>query len=310
MKKLIGRHFLCDADLSAEEMLQIFKTADLLKTQARARRFEPLLAGRNLAMIFEQTSTRTRVSFEVGMRQLGGQALFLSANDLKLARGEPLRDTARVLSSYCDAIMARIFSQENLEEIARYSAVPVINGMTNHYHPCQALTDLFTLYEVRGTLKGLKLAFLGDGNNVCQSLLLTCARLGVHVHSAHPEGFFPADAVVARAREIASQQGSRVEVGSDPWAAVRDADAVYTDVWHSPGQPGTLEERIERFRPFQVNDQILSVARPECIVLHCLPARRGEELTDEVMEGPRSRIFQQAENRLHVQKALLAHLVP
>lgn len=309
MKSLLGKHFLSLADFTPEDLRQVLDTAVRLKQEARLRRREPLLAGRVLGMIFEQSSTRTRVSCEVAMRHLGGHALFLSAQDLKLARGEPIADTARVLSSYCDVLAARMFSHASLEELARHSAVPVINLMTDHCHPCQALADLLTLQECKGSLRGLRVTYLGDGNNVCHSLLRACALVGAHVCSCNPPGYQPDPAVVEQAREFAARWGSEVSLSHHPAAAVEGADALYTDVWLSPGQAGTIEERREAFRDYQVNEGLLGRAAPDAVVMHCLPARRGEEITAEVMEGPHSVVFQQAENRLHAQKALLVHLV-
>ncbi|MEW6279316.1 MAG: ornithine carbamoyltransferase [Candidatus Eremiobacterota bacterium] len=310
MKTLLGRHFLSFDEVNYDDIVGLFRTAQHLKTQSRCRQYPRLLAGRTLGMIFEQTSTRTRVSFEVGMLQLGGHALFLSANDLKLAKGEPLSDTSRVLSRYLDVLMARIFSQANLEEIARYASIPVINAMTDMYHPCQALADVFTVWEKRERLQGLKLAYVGDGNNVCHTTLLSAAKVGMNVYSAHPEGHLPDPAVVERARGYAREWGAEVRVGHDARDAFQDADVIYTDVWLSPGQTGSMEERIEKFRPYQVNREAMRLAHPRCLFLHCLPAKRELEVTEEVFEGPNSVVFDEAENRMHAQKALLVHLVP
>lgn len=310
MKTLFGRHFLSFDELNFDQIMQLFKTAELLKAETRMRRFQPLLANRTLGMIFEQTSTRTRVSFEVGMRQLGGHALFLSANDLKLAKGEPISDTSRVLSRMLDAIMARIFSQANLETLAAYSSVPVINAMTDMYHPCQALADIFTIWEKRGKLEGLKFAYLGDGNNVCHTALISCAKVGMNVYSASPEGHDPDPAVVERCREYARAWGSEVKLVRDPKEAFQDADVIYTDVWLSPGQQGSEEERKARFMPYQVNNAAMKLAHPKCLFMHCLPAKRELEVTEEVFESESSVVFEEAENRLHAQKALLVHLIP
>ncbi len=310
MRTMYGRHFLSFDELSYDDIGQLFKTAETLKTETRMKRFAPLLANRTLGMIFEQTSTRTRVSFEVGMRQLGGHALFLSANDLKLAKGEPIKDTARVLSRMLDAIMARIFSHANLEEMAAYSAVPVINAMTDMYHPCQALADIFTIYEQRGKLEGLKFAYVGDGNNVCHTALISAAKVGMHAYSASPEGHDPDPAVVKRCQDYAAEWGSEVKLVRDPKEAFQDADVIYTDVWLSPGQAGSEEERKEKFMPYQVNEAAMKLAHKKCLFMHCLPAKRGLEVTEEVFESANSVVFEEAENRLHAQKALLVHLIP
>lgn len=309
MRTMRGRHFLSFDELSFDDIGHLFRTAEVLKAETRMGRFEPLLASKSLGMIFEQTSTRTRVSFEVGMRQLGGHALFLSANDLKLAKGEPIKDTARVLSRMLDGIMARIFSQANLEEMAAYSAVPVINAMTDMYHPCQALADIFTVHEKRGRLEGLKFAYVGDGNNVCHTALISAAKVGMHAYSASPEGHDPDPMVVERCRSYAAEWGSEVKLVRDPREAFQDADVIYTDVWLSPGQQGTEDERKAKFMPYQVNAAAMKLAHPKCLFMHCLPAKRELEVTEEVFEGPNSVVFEEAENRLHAQKALLVHLL-
>jgi ornithine carbamoyltransferase len=305
---LKGRSLVSMTDLSREEIRYLLKTADLLKTQRRSGAPHPLLAGKTLGMIFEKPSTRTRVSFEVGMNQLGGHPLYLSSAEMQLKRGETVADTARVLSRYVDGIMARVYSHANVADLAKYASVPVINGLSDEEHPCQILGDLFTLWEKREKLKGLKMAYLGDGNNVCNSLLLGCALMGVHIHTAHPEGYFPDAGVVKKAAEIASESGSEVIIGGSPTEAAHNADALYTDVWISMGQENS-EEKKKAFTPYQVNGTLLSHAHQEAIVLHCLPAHRGEEITDEMMDGPRSAVFDQAENRLHIQKAIMASLM-
>ena len=260
-------------------------------------------------MIFEKSSTRTRVSFEVGMYQLGGQALFLSANDLQLGRGEPIADTARTLSRYLDAIMIRTFAQAVVEELARHASIPVINGLTDLHHPCQALADLLTIQEKRGTLAGLKLAYVGDGNNVANSLIQACTKMGMNISVACPQGYEPDATIVGDAMNLANRTGSRLEITPDPFHAAQDADIVYTDVWASMGQEPEQAARLKAFAGFQVNAELMNVAGPDALVMHCLPAHRGEEITAEVIDGPRSIVFDQAENRLHTQKAVLEMLI-
>lgn len=305
---LKGRSLVSMTDLSHEEIRYLLKTADLLKTQRRSGAPHPLLAGKTMAMIFEKPSTRTRVSFEVGMNQLGGHALYLSAAELQLKRGETVADTARVLSRYVDGIMARVYSHKNIVDLARYSSVPVINGLSDEEHPCQILGDLLTIWEKKECLKGLKMAYLGDGNNMCHSLMLGCAQTGMSIHTAHPEGYFPREDYVRRASDIAQEMGCTVTVGSSAEEAARNADVLYTDVWISMGQEDSGEKK-KAFQPYQINSALLSLAGKGAIVLHCLPAHRGEEITDQVMDGPQSAIFDQAENRLHIQKAIMASLM-
>lgn len=263
------------------------------------------LAGRSLAMIFEKSSTRTRVSFEVAMTQLGGHAVFLSPKDTQLGRGETIADTARVLGRYVDAIMYRAFSHANMVELARCSGVPVINALDDLEHPCQITADLLTVLEHKGRLEGLKLAYVGDGNNVCNSLLLGAAMVGMDLAAACPPGYRPDPAIVAKAAELAAAGGVRSEVLTDPVQAVEGADVVYTDTWVSMGQEEEVAQRRKTFLPYQVNAALLSKAKPDAIFMHCLPAHRGWEVTDEVMEGRQSVVFDQAENRLHAQKAVL-----
>jgi ornithine carbamoyltransferase len=302
---LKGRSLVAMTDLSTEEIWSLLKTAEILKMQRRTGASHKLLDGKTLGMIFEKPSTRTRVSFEVGMNQLGGHALYLSSSDLQLKRGETIADTSRVLSRYVDGIMARVFSHSTVVELARHSAVPVINGLSDEEHPCQILGDLFTVYEKKGRLAGLKMAYLGDGNNVCHSLLLGCALMGLDFHTAHPEGYFPKEEYVHKATSIARETGCTVKIGSDAPEAVKNADVIYTDVWVSMGQEDKGEEKKRQFLPYQVNEKLLAQSTKDSIVLHCLPAHRGEEITDEVIDGKRSAVFDQAENRLHIQKAIL-----
>jgi len=292
-----------------DDLVGLLELAASIKNRTKAGEpYEPL-RGRSLAMIFEKASTRTRVSFEVGMTQLGGHALFLSPTDLQVGRGETIADTARVLSRYVDGIVYRAFKNESVRELAANASVPVINGLDDREHPCQIIADLFTLQERKGALKGLKLAYVGDGNNVCHSLLLGTAIVGMDMTAACPPGYEPNAGILSQARRIAKETGSTVDVVPDPAIGVRDADVIYTDVWVSMGQEKDKEQRERTFRPYQINAKLLDHAKPDAIVMHCLPAHRGLEITDDVMDGPRSVVFDQAENRLHAQKAILARFL-
>jgi len=295
-ESLKGRHFTRVADWSREELLTALDLADDLKERQQRREEHHLLPGRTLAMIFQKPSTRTRVSFEVGMAQLGGHALYLAASDLQLGRGETLRDTATVLSRYVDGIMIRTFAQDDVEELARHASVPVINGLTDSAHPCQALADVMTIRERLGRLEGVRVAYLGDGNNVCASLMVACAKLGADFFAATPEGYEPDEGAVETARE----GGGSVELMHSPRKAARDADVLYTDVWTSMGQEDERARRLRDLARFGID------AGDDAIVLHCLPAHYGEEITEDVLYGPHSAVWDQAENRLHAQKALLA----
>jgi ornithine carbamoyltransferase len=302
------RDLLSIADVR-DDLVALLELAASIKNRTKAGEpYEPL-RGKSLAMIFEKPSTRTRVSFEVGMTQLGGHALFLNPNDLQLGRGETIADSARVLSRYVDGIMYRAFRRENMVELARNATVPVINGLDDKEHPCQIIADLFTIREHKGDLKGLRLAYVGDGNNVCNSLLLGASIVGMHMTAACPKGFEPDAELLGRARKVAKETGSELHTVQDPPQAAKDADILYTDVWVSMGQENERAERERLFRPYQVNAALLSVGHPEAIVMHCLPAHRGLEITDEVMDGPQSVVFDQAENRLHAQKAILARFL-
>jgi ornithine carbamoyltransferase len=303
------KHFLSIADLSPEEIFHILELSARLKEEWRRGGNKPILAGKTLGMIFQKPSLRTRVSFEMAMRHLGGHAIYLSPDEVQLGKRESVADVARVLSRYVDAIMARVFAHKDLEELARYSRVPVINGLSDYSHPCQAVGDIFTIWEKRGTIKGLKLAFVGDGNNVCNSLLFITSKLGMDMAVASPKGYEPRQEVVRKAMEFASRSGSRITITNDPAEAVKDADVIYTDVWTSMGQEAEAEERAKVFPPYQVNSALVAKAKPEVMVMHCLPAHRGQEITDEVADGPNSVIFDQAENRLHAQKGILAYLL-
>ncbi|RKO67726.1 ornithine carbamoyltransferase [Desulfofundulus salinus] len=301
-----GRDLLSLHDFTPEEIMTILDLADDLKSKQKRGIPHPYLAGKTLGMIFQKSSTRTRVSFEVAMYQLGGYALYLNASDLQLGRGESIADTARVLSRYLDGIMIRTYAQADVEELARYADIPVINGLTDLLHPCQILADLQTIREHKGRLAGLKLAYVGDGNNVCHSLLFGCAKTGMHISVASPPGYQPRADIVEKARADASSTGSRIEILTDPVAAVAGADVVVTDVWASMGQEQESEQRKKVFAPYQVNEELVRHARPDFIFLHCLPAHRGEEVTAEVIDGPHSVVWDEAENRLHAQKAVLA----
>lgn len=307
--QLKGKDFLTLADYSKEEIEYLLHLAlELKEKQQNGERYTPL-SGKTLAMIFEKPSTRTRVSFEVGMVQLGGHALHLSSRDLQIGRGETIADTARVLSEYVDAIMIRTFEHEKVEELAQYATIPVINGLTDDDHPCQALADLLTIYEVKGKLQGLKLAYIGDGNNMAHALMLAAAKVGMDCAIASPKGYEPKETIVKEAKHIASESGATVVVTNDPYEAIADADVVYTDVWASMGQEAEANERMHIFAPFQVNEALVQQAKQDFIFLHCLPAHRGEEVTEGVIDGAHSYIFQQAGNRLHAQKALLVSLL-
>ncbi len=293
-------------DLTREEIEEILKASESLKLQLLRGEEHPLLKGKTLAMIFEKPSTRTRVSFEVGMWQLGGYALYLSASDLQLGRGETIADTAQTLSRYVNGIMARVFAHQTILDLIKYSSVPVINGLSDFTHPCQGLADLFTIYEKKGLLSGLKLAYVGDGNNVAHSLILGCSKMGMEINLACPKGYEPDPKVVSKGKEEGRKSGGRVRVMNDPREAVRMADVIYTDVWASMGQEKEHEKRVKIFKPYQIHTKLIKAAKEDYLFMHCLPAHRGEEVTDEVADSKNSVIFDQAENRMHTQKALLA----
>ncbi len=292
-----------------KDLVGLLELAATIKNRTKAGEVYEPLRGKSLAMIFEKSSTRTRVSFEVGMTQLGGHALFLSPNDLQLGRGETIADTARVLSRYVDGIMYRAFSNANMRELAKHATVPVINGLDDKEHPCQIITDLFTIKEHKGELKGLKLAYVGDGNNVCNSLLLGCAIVGMDMSAGVPKGYEPDGAILASAKRVAKESGSTIAVIHDPFDAVRNADVVCTDVWVSMGMEKERKEREKIFVPYQLNEKLVTAAKRDAVVMHCLPAHRGLEITDAVMDGPQSIVFDEAENRLHAQKAILARFI-
>jgi ornithine carbamoyltransferase len=302
------RHLLSLKDYAREDIEEIFELAAQVKADPHA--YGGVLQGKSLAMIFQKPSTRTRVSFEVGMFELGGHALYLGADQIQLQRGETVADTAQVLSRYVDGIMARVFSHQDVLDLAKHGSVPVINGLSNLLHPCQALADYFTLRERRGSLEGLKIAYVGDGNNVCHELLFGAVKLGMAMSAGCPEGYQPNQLIVKSAVREAQKLGAPVpEVTDDPMAAVAGADVVYTDVWTSMGQEEEAEARVQAFQGFMVTPEMMAAASPEAVFMHCLPAHRGEEVAAEVIDGPQSVVFDEAENRLHVQKAVMMLLM-
>ncbi len=304
MGNLKGRDLLSLADLQTEELLELL---DLAK-QLKAGKLQPKFPHKTLGLLFRKASTRTRVSFSVAMHQLGGHVIDLAPSSTQVGRGEPIEDTARVLDRYVDALAIRTFAQSELETFANYCQIPIINALSDLEHPCQAIADLLTISETFGELKGLKLTYLGDGNNMAHSLLLACALTGMHITVATPQAFAP-DAKVVRQAEDLGGQPVEIILSDTPEDAVKDAQIIYTDVWASMGQEDEAADRIPLFQPFQVNDRLMTLADKSAIVLHCLPAHRGEEITAEVIEGRQSRVWDQAENRLHVQKALLASIL-
>ena len=299
------KHLLKLLDLSREEILDILNTADQLKYELKHGIKHPYLKGKTLGCIFEKASTRTRVSFETGMYQLGGFPIFLSSKDLQIGRGEPVQDTVRVLSRYLDGIMIRTYAQKEVEDLAAYGSIPVINGLTDFAHPCQILADLMTVREFKGRLDGLKMCFIGDGNNMMHSLIVGCLKVGMEVAVACPEGYHPADEIL----EFAAGYGDKFTMTDSPLEAAKDVDVIFTDVWASMGQEEEAAQRRQAFAGYQVNSELLAVAKPDVMVQHCLPAHRGEEITEEVFEAHADEIFEEAENRLHAQKAVLVKLM-
>lgn len=298
------KHLLKLQDLTTEEIFSILNLADQLKFERKNNVKHHHLEGKKLGMIFSKSSTRTRVSFEVGMYELGGQALFLSDRDLQIGRGEPIKDTIRVLSRYLDGIMIRTFAQQDVEDLAKYGSIPIINGLTDYCHPCQVLADLMTIREHKGSLKGLKMCFVGDGNNMANSLIVGCIKTGMEIAIACPDNYKPDAQTIKWA-----QENGKITVTSDLFAAAKDADVLYTDVWASMGQESEKAEREKVFKNFQINASLMSVANKDAMVLHCLPAHREEEITEEVFEAHAEEIFDEAENRLHAQKAVLCKLL-
>ena len=298
------KHLLKLQDLTREDILSILNLADQLKFERNNGINKDYLKGKKLGMIFQKASTRTRVSFEVGIYELGGYGLFLSSNDLQIGRGEPVQDTARVLSRYLDGIMIRTFEQKEVEDLAKYGSIPIINGLTDYAHPCQVLADLMTIREYKGSFKGLKMAFVGDGNNMANSLMVGAIKTGMSFAIACPKGYEPDAELMKWAKE-----NGEFTITNDVKQAVKDADVVYTDVWASMGQEGEKAKREKAFATFQVNEENLSVAKPDVMCLHCLPAHRGEEISEETFEKHANEIFDEAENRLHAQKAVMVKLL-
>ncbi|GAP10677.1 ornithine carbamoyltransferase [Bellilinea caldifistulae] len=303
------KDFLAVSDYSPAELQGMLDLAVRLKKEWRAGGNQPLLKNKVLGMIFQKPSLRTRVSFDMAMRHLGGDALYLSPNEIGLGQRESIADVARVMSGYVDAIMARVFAHEHVLELAKWSSIPVINGLSDYNHPCQAMADALTIQEEFGSLKGLNVTFIGDGNNVAVSLMHICAKLGANFTIASPEGYDIVPKAVELAKQFAAESGSRLTFLRDPHQAVKDAHVIYTDTWTSMGQEAEAKKREAVFPPYQVNQQLVSEARTDVIVMHCLPAHRGQEITDEVADGPHSRLFPQAHNRLHAQKAILVELL-
>lgn len=305
-----GRDFLTTQEYDVNELQLFLKTAEQLKRALLAGRKRELLRDKVLAMIFQKPSTRTRASFEVAMKQLGGHALYLSWNELQLGRGETIGDTARVLSRYAHGIMARVFAHSDIEEIAKHASVPVINGLSDLHHPCQGLSDLLTIREHKGDFKGLKLAWVGDGNNVCNSLLIGCSKFGMDMSAACPKGYEPSKTVLGWAKQNAEKSGSTIKITTEPKEAVKNADIIYTDTFISMGTEDERKKRLKVFLPkYQVTPKLFKYAKKDAVFMHCLPAHRGEEVVAEVIDGPQSIVWDQAENRLHLQKALLALLL-
>jgi ornithine carbamoyltransferase len=297
-------------DLGTEEILSLLELSKDLKRHWKDGKSSQLLKGKTLAMIFQKPSTRTRLSFETGMLQLGGNAIYLSSNDLQLSRGESIEDTARTLSLYVDFIMARVYAHSDIEKLASFSSVPVINGLSDAFHPCQILADLLTIQEQKKTLKGLKIAWIGDGNNVCNDLVLGCSKIGINISVACPIGFKPSDEVLEIARKEVEKHSMEMTITEDPLEAVQDADVLATDTFISIGKDEERQQREEIFLPrYQVNSALLRLAKKDCIFMHCLPASRGKEVTSDVIDGKASVVWNQAENRLHVQKALMSMLL-
>ncbi|MRG88265.1 ornithine carbamoyltransferase [Salinibacillus xinjiangensis] len=306
---LKGKDFLTLQDFSSSEIQYLLELATDIKQKQKKGIVAQPLKGKTLGMIFEKSSTRTRVSFEVGIYQLGGMGLFLSSNDIQLGRGETIEDTAKILSGYLDGIMIRTFSQTDVETLANHANIPVINGLTDLFHPCQVLADLLTIQEHKGSLEGQKLAYIGDGNNMAHSLLIGCAKVGMDISIATPKGYEPDLQICEEAKSIALNTGSTIEILEDPKQAVKNADVIYSDVWASMGQEEEQKMREQQFHSYQVNQQLIELAKKDVSFMHCLPAHRGEEVTVEVIDGPHSIVFEQAENRLHAQKGLMVALM-
>jgi ornithine carbamoyltransferase len=304
------KDFLAISDYSPAELQELLELASELKAERKEKGVnQPILKNKVLAMIFQKPSLRTRVSFDMGMRHLGGDALYLSPAEIGLGKRESVADVARVVAGYVDGIMARVFDHQHVVELAEYADIPVINGLSDYNHPCQALTDIFTVYEEFGKVKDINVTYVGDGNNVAVSLMHVCAKLGSNFTIANPAGYDMPESSVEEGKQFAAESGSSITLLEDPHEAVKDADAIYTDAWYSMGQEEEAAKRQKVFPPYQINSQLVSEAREQAIVLHCLPAHRGDEITDEVADGPHSRLFPQAHNRMHAQKAILAKLM-
>jgi ornithine carbamoyltransferase len=306
---MLSKDFLTFDELDKADLNALLGKAAEIKERLKKGHREKLLDGKSVALIFEKPSTRTRISFEVGLFQLGAHAVVLSGQDMQLGRGETIEDTGRVISRYCDAIVIRTFGQDKLEKLALSATVPVINALSNEYHPCQALADMLTIREKKETLEGLNLTYLGDGNNVCNSLMLAAATAGMNITVGCPSEYAPNKKVVKKAREIARENASSISITDDAMKAAHQADILYTDVWVSMGDEGDAKKRTGALQPYRINEEIMSVASVDAIVMHCLPAHRGQEIDAEILEGPHSVVFDQAENRLHAQKALLVDLL-
>lgn len=302
-------HFLTLTELKPKEFEGLLETAARLKKEWKRKGNRPVLKNKTLGMIFQKPSLRTRVSFDMAMLHLGGHALYLSPNEIGLGQRESVADVARVLSRYVDIIMARVFAHAHVEELAKYSRVPVVNGLSDQEHPCQALADVFTIWEKKKKLRGLEITYVGDGNNVARSLMFACSLIGAHFVAASPIGYSLDNASVEQARELAKKTRGSIELTQDPVAAAKHADVLYTDVWASMGQEAEAAERAKIFPPFQINAELLAHAKKDAVVLHCLPAHRGMEITDEVIDGKHSVVFDQAENRMHAQKGILVELL-
>jgi len=303
------RSLLLTSDLSASEMDALLAKAGELKKKIKSRQEITTLKGKVVGLLFEKPSTRTRTGFEVATLRLGGHSLYLSANELQLSRGEPVKDTARILGAYLDVIVARVYAQDTVDELAKYSGIPVINALSDLEHPTQIIADFFTIVEAKGKLKGLKLAYIGDGDNICNSLVMGSAIEGMNIAVACPRTYHPNESILERAQSVAESTGSTIEVTDDPMKAAYDADVVYTDVWVSMGEEGEKERRLRAFRGYQVNSKLLEVAKPDVSVMHCLPAHRDLEITDDVIEGPHSIVWKQGENKLYAAAAVLDWLV-
>ncbi|MCJ7682898.1 MAG: ornithine carbamoyltransferase [Desulfobacteraceae bacterium] len=305
----MARSFLTANDLSSEDLFAIFERARILKEAIKKRKTLDVLRNRVIGILFEKPSTRTRTSFESAVLRLGGAAIYLPTNDLQIKRGEPIEDTGRMLGSYLDAVIVRVYTHKTVEDFSRYSGIPVINGLSDLEHPTQAVCDLFTILETKGEVRGLTLTYIGDGNNVCHSLLLICALAGMNMNVACPEGYSPRPDILNKANEIAAKTGAKMEVLDNPKEAAKGSDILYTDVWVSMGEEGEEETKLNAFEGYQINADLLSIASKDALVMHCLPAHRGQEITSDVIEGPQSLVWQQAENKMHGAAGILDYFL-